>query len=65
MCLCFGNGESMLDGHTNLDMAGDVDPKKSISGFLMSNPICRNVLHYPSQKLSTLLLLRVVRKLCG
>ena len=36
MCLCFGSGEPMLDGYTDSDMAGDVDSKKSISGFLMT-----------------------------
>ena len=36
MCLCFDNGEPMLDGYTYLDMAGDVDSKKSISGFMMT-----------------------------
>ena len=73
MCLCFGSGESMLDGYTVLDILGDVDFKKSISGFLMTfaremsfgNLSCINVLHYPLQKLNTLLLLRVIRKLCG
>ena len=36
MCLCFGSGETMLDGSTDSDMAGDVDSRKSISGFLMT-----------------------------
>ena len=36
VCLCFGSGESMLDGYTDLNMAGDVDSRKSISGFLMT-----------------------------
>ena len=36
MCLCFGNGEPMLDRYTDLDMAGDVDSKKSILGFMMT-----------------------------
>ena len=36
MCLCFGSGELMLDGYTDSDMAGDVDFKKFISGFLMT-----------------------------
>ena len=36
MCLCFGSGKPMLDGYIDLDMAGDVDSKKSISGFLMT-----------------------------
>ena len=36
MCLCFGSGEPMLDGYIDSDMAGDVDSRKSISGFLMT-----------------------------
>ena len=36
MCLCFGSGELMLDGYIDSDMAGDVDFKKFISGFLMT-----------------------------
>ena len=36
MCLCFGSGEHMLDGYTNLDMTCDVDSKKSNLGFLMT-----------------------------
>ena len=54
MCLCFGSGELMLDGYTDSNMAGDVDSRKSILGFLMTfagelsldNPSFRNVLHY-------------------
>ena len=36
MCLCFGNGEPMLDRYTDSDMAGDVDSRKSISWFMMT-----------------------------
>ena len=36
VCMCFGNGEHMLDGYTDSDMAGDVDSRKSISGFMMT-----------------------------
>ena len=36
VCLCFGSGEPMLAGYTDLDMAGDVDSTKSISGFMMT-----------------------------
>ena len=36
VCLCFGNGEPMLDGYTDSNMAGDVDSRKSISGFMMT-----------------------------
>lgn len=36
MCLCFGSSEPILDGYTDSDMAGDIDSRKSISGFLMT-----------------------------
>ena len=36
MCLCFGNGKSMFDGFTDSDMAGDIDSRKSTSGYLMT-----------------------------
>ena len=35
MCLCFGMGKPMLDDFTDADMAGDVDSRKSTSGYLM------------------------------
>ena len=33
--LCFGNGEHVLDGYTDADMAGNIDTRKTTSGFLM------------------------------
>ena len=36
VCLCFCSGEPMLEGYTDSDMAGDVDSRKSISGFMMT-----------------------------
>ena len=36
VCLCFGNGELMLDGYTDLDMASLVDSRKFISRFMMT-----------------------------
>ena len=36
VCLCFGSGEPILDGYTDADMAGNVDTRKSTSGFLMT-----------------------------
>ena len=36
MCLCFGSVEPMLDGYIDSNMAGDVDSRKSISGFMMT-----------------------------
>ena len=36
VCLCFGSGEPILEGYTDSDMVGDVDSRKSTSGFLMT-----------------------------
>lgn len=36
MCLCFGNGKPLLEGYTDADMAGDVDSRKSTSGYLIN-----------------------------
>jgi hypothetical protein len=36
VCLCFGNGKQVLDGFTNVDMAGDIDSRKSTSGYLIT-----------------------------
>ena len=35
-CLCFGTDKPMLLGCTNANMAGDVDFKKSTSGYLIT-----------------------------
>ena len=35
VCLCFGSGKSMLEGFVDADMAGDIDTRKSTSGYLM------------------------------
>ncbi|KAK0597024.1 hypothetical protein LWI29_021057 [Acer saccharum] len=34
--LCFGNEKPLLVGYTDADMAGDVDTRKSTSGFLIT-----------------------------
>ena len=36
MSLCFGKGEPILDGFTDSDMAGDIDSRKSTSGYLIT-----------------------------
>jgi len=36
VCLCFGNGKQVLDGFTDADMAGDIDSRKSTSGYLIT-----------------------------
>ena len=35
-CLCFGINEPMLIGYTDADMTGDVDSRKSTTGYLMT-----------------------------
>ena len=36
VCLCFGIGEPMLDLYIDSNIAGDVDSRKSILGFMMT-----------------------------
>ena len=36
LCLCFGSDKSPLVGYTDADMAGDVDHRKSTSGYLLT-----------------------------
>lgn len=36
LCLCFGSSKPVLVGYTDADMAGDVDSRKSTSGYLIA-----------------------------
>jgi len=36
LCLCFGEDNPVLVGYTDADMAGDVDSRKSTSGYLIN-----------------------------
>ena len=36
VCLCYGKGKLILDGFTDADMVGDIDSRKSTSGYLMT-----------------------------
>lgn len=73
LCLCYGNGECVLDGFTDADMAGDFDSRKSTSGYLITyageqchgNPDCKGVLHYLQPKPSTLPLQKLASRSCG
>ena len=54
LSLCYGQGEPILQTYTDADMAGDVDSRKSTSGYLATfagvqfhgSPSYRSVLHY-------------------
>ncbi|GKV41577.1 hypothetical protein SLEP1_g49083 [Rubroshorea leprosula] len=35
MCLCYGEHESLLNGYSDADFGGDLDSRKSTSGYLM------------------------------
>ncbi|GKV50247.1 hypothetical protein SLEP1_g56959 [Rubroshorea leprosula] len=35
MCLCYGEHESLLNGYNDADLGGDLDSRKSTSGYLM------------------------------
>ena len=55
MCLCFGGPELILEDYANVDMIGDLNGRKSTSGFLftlqgeqcLSTQNCKSVLPYP------------------
>ena len=34
ICLCYRGADPILEGYINADMAGDLDGRKSTSGFL-------------------------------
>jgi ATP-binding cassette subfamily B (MDR/TAP) protein 1 len=36
LCLSFGNGGLVLEGYTDADMAGDLDHRKSTSGYVFT-----------------------------
>lgn len=36
LCLCFGSGDPVLKGYTDVDYAGDKDSRKSTSGYLVT-----------------------------
>jgi len=36
LSLCFGTGKPILTGYTDSDMAGDIDTRKSTSGYLIT-----------------------------
>jgi hypothetical protein len=36
LSLCYGDGKPVLEGYTDADMAGDIDSRKSTSGFMFT-----------------------------
>ena len=36
ICLCFGNDNAVLQGSTDADMAGDIDIRKSTTGYMIT-----------------------------
>lgn len=36
LCLCYGGADPILEGYTDADMAGDLDSRKSTSGFIFT-----------------------------
>ena len=72
-CLCFGKGKHVLEGYTDADLAGDIDSRKSTSGYLTTfagglfngNQNCKSVMHYPLQRQSISQLLKLARRCCG
>ena len=45
-CLCFGTEKPVLVRCTNVDMAGDIDSRKSTSGYLITFSRGAGVTHY-------------------
>uniref|UniRef100_A0A803L1L9 Retrovirus-related Pol polyprotein from transposon TNT 1-94 n=1 Tax=Chenopodium quinoa TaxID=63459 RepID=A0A803L1L9_CHEQI len=45
MCLCFGQGDPVLKGYTDADMANDVDSQKSVSAeYIAVTEACKELL---------------------
>jgi len=71
--LCFGSAKPVLVGFIDSDMAGDLDSRKSTSGYLITfagglrhgNQSCKNVLLCPLLKQSLLQLLKHAKSYCG
>ena len=72
-CLCFWTNKIVYVGCTDAYMAGDVDSRKSTSGYLITfsgeqchgNQGCKNVLLCRPKRLSILLSLKLARSYCG
>ena len=73
LSLCFGTGKPILCGYTDSNMVGDVDTRKSTSGYLVTfaggavswQSRLQIVLLYLLQKLSLLLSLKLLKNCFG
>lgn len=71
LCLCFGNGKSILRGYIDANMIGVLNAENLHLGTYLplqgelyhDNPNYKNNLHYPQQKLSILLLQKLKKKM--
>jgi len=73
VCLCFESGKPVLNGYTDAYMAGDVDSRKSTSGYMMT--FARGVMSWQSRlqkcvalsssEAEYLLLHKLLRSSCG
>jgi len=72
-CLSFCNSKPVLEGYTDADMAGDLDGRKSTSGYLFTfagglyhgSQNCRSVLPYLQLRLGILQRMKQVKKCFG
>ena len=73
LCLTFGNSKLVLESYVDADWAGDLDGRKSTSGIYLllqgelyhGSQDCRSVLPYLQLKLSTLQLMKQVKRCFG
>ena len=71
--LCFGSSEPVFVAYIDADMAGDVDIRKSTSGYLITyagglchgKASCKNVLHCLQLKLNSLQRQKQAKSYCG
>ena len=72
-CLSFGSSKLVLEGYTDVDMAGDLDGRKSTSRYLFTfargivswQSNCKSVLSYLQLRLSILQRMKQVKKCFG
>ena len=73
LCLTFGDSKPILEGYVDADWAGDLNGRKSTSGYYLllqgelyhGSQDCRSVLPYLQLKLSILQLMKQVKRYFG